>query len=186
MFRFRLLKLRITLLVAVLMATLALSRISLGKVSNFQRADVIRVDSPAPVVLTTLMLGDARDVFAKINFQRRKFGLRNLIWDEGLAKLATAYAEQMATEDFFSHFDPQGRSIVDRAEDLEIKDWLKIGENLYKSKGYVVPTDIAVDGWMESDSHRENIIDPDWTHTGVGVYKTKDSRTYIVQTFMMK
>ena len=92
----------------------------------------------------------------------------------------------MAEQDFFSHFDPDGRTIVERAENLEIDDWLKIGENLYKSKGYLVPTDIAVDGWMKSDSHRENIVDPDWTHTGVGVFQTKDNQTFITQAFMRK
>ena len=186
MFKFRFLRLRITLLVAVLITTLAVSRISLGKGLDIQKHKGLNFNAPAPVVVSTYLVGNAQSVFRKINFQRESKGLKRLLWDEKLAMLALDYSKKMADQDFFSHFDPDGRTIVDRAEELEIDNWLKLGENLYKSEGYIEPVDIAVDGWMKSPSHRANIIDPDWTHTGVGYFTTKDRKTFITQVFMKK
>ena len=127
-----------------------------------------------------------RDVFDLINQQRVKHKLGNLIWNDKLSKMARAYSKQMAKENFFSHFDSEGRSIVERADDFEIDDWKKIGENLFFSEGYVSPSRIAVNGWRKSPSHWKNILDKEWTHTGVGAYETRNGKTYITQVFVKR
>jgi uncharacterized protein YkwD len=132
-----------------------------------------------------MMVGQARDIFQKVNYQRRTKRLRLLVWDEELAKMAAAYSRQMAEGDFFSHYDNDGKTIAERAEDFDLGKWKKLGENLFTSEGYVEPVDIAVDGWLKSETHRENIFDPGWTHTGIGVY-SKGQKTLITQVFLKK
>ncbi len=182
----RLLKLRVVLAVAVLIAVVASNRYTLGRFSDVATHGLYHRDVPVPVITTTLMVGEASDVFQKINNQRRRYKLKPLYWNERLSEMAAAYSKQMADEDFFSHFDPDGKSVVDRAEEFEITDWKKIGENLFISEGFTDVSGVAVKGWMKSRTHKANILDREWTHTGVGIYKTDGDRTYITQVFMMK
>jgi len=119
-----------------------------------------------------------------VNNERRKKGLTDLYWDEDLAKMARNYSKKMARESFFSHFDRDGNSVVDRAKDSDIKGWNKIGENLFFCEGYDSFDALAVRGWMNSSEHRRNILDRQFTTTGIGVAQTRDGRIYITQVFI--
>ncbi len=54
----------------------------------------------------------------------------------------------------------------------------EIGENIPQP----VPT--AIDGWMKSPGHRDNILRPIFTQTGVGVWQEGD-KYYITQLFLL-
>jgi len=73
---------------------------------------------------------------------------------ERLAKAARAHAQDMATNNYFSHTSKDGRSFVDRI----------------KAQGYPVPRSeniaagqptvtAVMDAWMASSGHRANILD---------------------------
>lgn len=186
MFRVRFFFVRVFLVTAIFVSALSVNRSAFAKQIDLKRQYGIQPVSAAPVVYTTVMVGQARDIFQKVNYQRRMKGMLPLVWDEGLAKMASAFSKQMADDKFFAHVDNEGRTMADRVVEFEIKDWQKLGENLYMAKGFLEPVDLAIDGWMKSKTHRENILDPDWTHTGVGVYSTKDGATYFTQEFMRK
>ena len=128
---------------------------------------------------------DERDVFIFVNYHRKKQGLEKLAWSNSLGKMARAYSERMGDEDFFDHYDSEGKSVVDRAEVSKIKDWKKIGENLFFSEGYINSSTLAVKGWLNSPPHRHNMFDAEWTHTGIGMY-VKGRKTYVTQVFIMK
>ena len=185
MLKFRLILLRVVLIGAVFVSALSLNRFVFSKSSETGRFESSHLIGPAPIVVTTMMVGQARDVFQKVNYQRKTKRLKPLVWDEDLAKMAAAYSKQMAEDDFFSHYDNKGKTIAERAEDFKIGKWKKLGENLFKSEGYVDPVDIAVDGWLKSKPHKKNIFDPGWTHTGIGVY-SKGEKTFITQEFVKK
>ena len=127
---------------------------------------------------------DEQQIHYLINNERRKKGLGDLYWDEDLAKMARAYSKKMARESFFSHFDRDGNSVVERAKDSDIKGWNKIGENLFFCEGYDSFDSLAVRGWMNSSEHRRNILDRQFTTTGIGVAQTRDGRIYITQVFI--
>lgn len=182
----RLFKLRVVLAVAVLIAVIAANRYTLGRVSDGAGHSLHDFRVPVPVITTTLMVGEASEIFQKVNTERRLKKLKPLRWNEKLSELASAYSQQMAEEDFFSHYDPDGKTVVDRAEDFGITDWNKIGENLFICEGFSDVPGVAIKGWMKSRSHKQNILDREWTDTGIGVYKTAEDRTYITQVFMTK
>ncbi len=128
--------------------------------------------------------GEETQIHYLINNERRKKGLSDLYWDEELAKIARAYSKKMAKESFFSHYDRDGNSVIDRARESNISGWNKIGENLFYCEGYNDFDSLAVRGWMNSPEHRRNILDRQFTTTGIGVARSRDGRIYITQVFI--
>jgi len=126
---------------------------------------------------------DEYEIFELVNRERSRSRLSYLEWDDGLARIARNFSRQMAKEGFFSHADRQGRTVVQRADDTE---WSKIGENLFMCGGMDNFTAFSVRGWMRSSSHRKNILDREWTDTGIGVYRTRDDKIFVTQVFIRR
>lgn len=188
MLKLSFLKFRLALLFAVLFLSLSFfsNRLALAKGPAPFAPAVAMPDLPAEFVYTTGLSGVSRDLHYKINHERRRQKLRSLVWHEGLADLAYDFSETMAKEGFFDHEDNDGNTVVDRAEQYGLGDWKKIGENLFQCYGYNDPAEVAVRGWLESPGHRRNILDSEWTHTGIGVYRTRDGEVFITQVFLKK
>lgn len=186
--KFAILKFKITLFFAVLVLFISVfaNRVVLAKSQTIVTYDLSTNNLPAEFVYTTNLSGLTKKVFQKINFERKRRRLKPMLWHKDLANLAYEYSKKMAEENFFDHYDKNGNSIVERVEDYEINDWLKVGENLFQGDGYRKMADVAVQGWLKSPTHRRNIFDKEWTHTGIGVYKSKRNGTYITQVFMKK
>ncbi|HLM00974.1 MAG TPA: CAP domain-containing protein [Pyrinomonadaceae bacterium] len=127
-----------------------------------------------------------QEIFGLINQERRKKGLDELAWDANLARLAREYSEKMARENFFSHYDRSGEAVEGRARARRIKNWSKIGENLYFCEGYDNPNAMAVRGWMKSPSHRDNILDPDYNVSGIGIAESAGGGIYVTQVFISR
>lgn len=129
---------------------------------------------------------DENEIYNLINIERRKKGLSELDWDARLTQLARSYSKKMAKESFFSHYDRDGNSVVERALNSNVKGWSKIGENLFYSEGYGDFDSLAVRGWMNSPDHRRNILDRQFTTTGIGIAQSRDGRIYITQVFIKR
>ena len=138
------------------------------------------------ILLTLGAFGQSNDeaeIFDLVNQVRSKARLRYLAWNDDLARVARNFSRQMARENFFSHADRNGRTVTERAAD---EQWSKIGENLFMCDGLDDFTAFSVRGWMKSTSHRRNILDREWTDTGIGVYRTRDDRIYVTQVFVRR
>jgi uncharacterized protein YkwD len=126
---------------------------------------------------------DESRILSLINRERSRSGLGQLLWDDRLADLARRYSEKMARENLFEHIDSDGNDVVARARQSRIRGWNKIGENLFTC----TPTDelakLSVRGWMHSPTHRENILDPEWHGTGIGIAYARDGEIYITEVF---
>jgi uncharacterized protein YkwD len=92
--------------------------------------------------------------------------------DSRLAGAARAKARDMVAQEYFAHIGPDGREVEDWVRDT---DYLSgaggygLGENLgWASAGAATPRRL-VQGWMDSDSHRRNILRAEWEETGMGV-----------------
>lgn len=140
------------------------------------------------VLVTSTVIASAQsrgeyDVYQLINRERSKARLRSLQWDDDLAKLARDYSRQMAREGFFGHYDRTGRTVTERALSARIDDWSTIGENLFYCDPHPYFVDTAVTGWMKSRTHRTNILDRDWTTTGIGIATSRDGKIFVTQVF---
>lgn len=108
--------------------------------------------------------------------------------DPALAEIARARSRAMADGAPFSHQDDNGRY---PAIDMAIARFgpeLTIGENLFAAGGTGRPiapdayAKRAVEEWMASEEHRENILAPDFNATGIGVV-VKGDAAYTTQIF---
>jgi uncharacterized protein YkwD len=119
-----------------------------------------------------------------INQVRQQEGLQPLQNNERLAQVARNYSRQMAEKNFFSHTGADGSTPAKRVEAAGIVYWV-VGENLFKGKNINQPVKVAVDGWLKSPGHRENILRPFFTETGVGVWRVNNTY-YITQLFLRR
>ena len=104
------------------------------------------------------------------NVERQNAGLNPLVVCTRLANSALAHTNRMLEGQFFSHSDPgTGTASGDRIRSTGYFDssngW-GYGENI--AMGYSSPNATMV-GWMNSPGHRANILNPSFTHLGVGV-----------------
>lgn len=102
------------------------------------------------------------------NLERASAGLPPLKTNPALMAAARAHSLAMSEGDFFDHTNPTtGSTPGDRARAAGYL-WTAIGENI--GLGYPSPED-AVMGWMASQGHRENLLNPDFREIGVGFVK---------------
>lgn len=105
-----------------------------------------------------------------------------------LAAAARAYAAYLAKSKEFSH-TADGREAGDRIQAAGYQ-WCQVGENLalaQSSAGFATGdlATRAIEGWLNSPGHRENLMQPAVTEIGVGVAKApdKDPKYITVQLF---
>ncbi|ABW33170.1 CAP domain-containing protein [Acaryochloris marina] len=101
-----------------------------------------------------------------VNQERESRGLRPLQLSQNLDQAADQHSARMATGDFFAHRDPQtGTSAGDRIEAAGYTGWSTWGENI--AAGQATP-EAVLNAWMGSSGHRANILNPNFTHMGIG------------------
>lgn len=103
-------------------------------------------------------------VLTLVNQERAKVGCAALRADASLDALAQAFSEDMAKRGFFDHTDPDGNTPWDRADKAGVKSLA--GENIARGQA---TAQAVMDSWMNSEGHRANILNCDYTRLGVGV-----------------
>jgi uncharacterized protein YkwD len=105
-----------------------------------------------------------KEMLDLINQERSKVGLKPLVWDEALAKVARAHSVDMFARGYFAHNDPDGKTPFDRIAEAGIT-YQAAGENL----AYAASVTLAHAGLMRSTGHRANILEVDFGRVGIGV-----------------
>lgn len=129
------------------------------------------------------------EIHDQVNEIRIERGLSELDHDDEIATVARIHSQDMNERDYFSHTNPEGETPADRFGDLYPSDCRAVGENLAYIQsgagGQGSAEDIAdriVQGWMDSEGHRENLLREDWDSQGIGVY-IDDGRIDATQNF---
>ncbi|MEV7088158.1 CAP domain-containing protein [Streptomyces sp. NPDC093085] len=107
----------------------------------------------------------AAAVLSLVNQERAKVGCAALKADASLNALAQAFSDDMAARGFFDHTDPDGNTPWDRAAKAGVKNLG--GENIARGQA---TAEAVMDSWMNSEGHRANILNCDYTRLGVGVH----------------
>jgi uncharacterized protein YkwD len=102
--------------------------------------------------------------------------------DPDLVRIAREYSCALLARGTLSHQDPAGKTVGDRVLAAG-KPYQTVGENLASSSGGGDPVDAAIDAWMRSTGHRENILRPEFVETGVGACR-KGATYYFTQIFL--
>jgi uncharacterized protein YkwD len=122
-------------------------------------------------------------VFTAANRQRQLHGLSQLAWSEPLAEQARLHSVNMMERGFFSHVDPVRGAPSKRLNSAGIP-WSRNSENIFRERGMDDPANVAMEGWMQSPVHRQSLLDPLFTQTGVGVAISPDTEYFITQVFI--
>jgi uncharacterized protein YkwD len=61
-----------------------------------------------------------------------------------------------------------------------------MAENIASERGWVNPVAVSVHGWMESEGHRSNILNPAFDQTAVGAWITENGSVYFTQLFIRR
>ncbi|MFF8839010.1 CAP domain-containing protein [Streptomyces sp. NPDC015130] len=120
-----------------------------------------------PAAPSTAGRGEAAEaeVLRLVNVERAKVGCTPVRADGQLAVLAGAFSADMAARGFFDHTDPDGDTPWARAEQAGITGLG--GENIARGQADAAA---VMASWMDSDGHRANILNCDFTTLGVGVH----------------
>jgi len=103
---------------------------------------------------------------------RAERGLPTLRTNKRLRKAAVGHSRDMVTNDYFEHTTPSGVTMVDRilrAHYVRADRGWSLGENLAWGTGSYATPRGAVDAWMNSEGHRENILRRAYREVGIGV-----------------
>lgn len=113
-----------------------------------------------------------------VNHERKKAGLKPLVMDNLIRNVARAHSMDMVQKGYFAHEDLSGLSPYERMVMANV-NFKVAGENLA-----LAPTiDLALIGLMNSPSHRENILDPEYGRIGIGVINAGPYGLMITQDF---
>lgn len=110
----------------------------------------------------------AQEVINLTNAERRKNGLPDLKADTQLGGVAQKKSDDMQQNNYFSHTSPTYGSPFDMMRDFGVT-YKSAGENI--AQGQRSPQEV-VKSWMNSEGHRKNILNRNFTHIGVGFDQT--------------
>jgi uncharacterized protein YkwD len=118
-------------------------------------------DPPAPAPAPT----EAGQVVNLVNAARADAGCGALTADARLAAAAQGHSDDMAAQGYFSHTSLDGRSFADRVRAAGYPN--PGGENIAQGQR---SAQAVHDAWMNSQGHRDNILNCGFTTIGVGLH----------------
>ncbi|HET6517935.1 MAG TPA: CAP domain-containing protein [Nitrosopumilaceae archaeon] len=143
------------------------------------------------------------------NEQRVINGLDPIKFDFEISDIARMHSIDMSDKNYFAHENLDGKDASDRARDVGYRcfKWINnsyyvgLSENIFRGNLYKsikmlggIPVSyewlsneeiayMAVDGWMNSEGHRKNILNSHFDREGIGVHIDSEDRVYVTQNF---
>ncbi|MEM0480773.1 MAG: CAP domain-containing protein [Candidatus Aenigmatarchaeota archaeon] len=151
-----------------------------------------------------------KEIHNLVNKVRAEYNLSILKFSEELSEIARYHSKDMAINDYFDHTSPKGETLKDRFLKFNFTCRIIVGnyiyegaENLFMSyiyskyyydkiTGKIVKYEFknlediakeAVNGWLNSESHRKNMLFEHWKSEGIGVYISDSGKVYVTQVF---
>ncbi len=124
-----------------------------------------------------------QEVFEAANAQRLLANRAAYTFDEALADIARAHAQDMVARDYFDHYTPEGIGVRARTEAKGLQlNW--VGENIQRNTESIDQTAQTAIGWfMGSTAHRDNLLNERFNRVGVGVAEGPPGWYTIVMVF---
>lgn len=128
---------------------------------------------------------DMLQLWTRTNEERQKAGLAELVLNPELNKSAKLKCDDMVSRNYWSHNTPDGVEPWNFFREVGIT-YTNAGENL--AYGYE-DANSAVAGWMDSQTHKDNILTSVYTDVGFAACKSDNfidvgPQIIIVQHFM--
>ncbi|MER2260756.1 MAG: SafA/ExsA family spore coat assembly protein [Psychrobacillus sp.] len=120
-----------------------------------------------------------QDVIKLVNVERANAGLSPLSYDWELGRVAQYKSQDMHDQKYFSHTSPVYGTPFTMMKNFGIS-YKSAGENIAQGQ---TTAKAVVNAWMNSEGHRANILNKNYTHIGVGYVKDGN---YWTQMFIQK
>lgn len=124
---------------------------------------------------------DEKEVLDLINKQRTENGLKPLEIDYEVQRVAKIKAQDMVNSNYFAHESPTYGTPFNMLKNFGIS-YKTAGENIAGNSS----NSGAVTAWMNSSGHRANILNGNFTYTGIGVVNSNKYGKIYVQMFIGK
>jgi uncharacterized protein YkwD len=150
------------------------------------------------------------EMHEQVNIVRQEIDSSTLKNDAILAEIARAHSQDMINRNFIEHINPDAFDVTDRgsAVGYECRKFhgllveTGLAENIYQTSLYekgIISGDEAdpfftwysveelslkiVDGWLNSEGHKENLLNSGFTREGIGVAIDENNDVYVTQVF---
>lgn len=127
-----------------------------------------------------VLSSEAAKMVSLVNQERAKQGLKPLTVHAGLTELAQLKSLDMLNNNYFSHTSPTYGSFATMVYNHGIS-FRSVGENLAQARSATHAHGLL----MASEGHRNNILNPNFTHIGIGVVQGPYG-VYVTQLFIMQ
>jgi hypothetical protein len=114
---------------------------------------------------------EAQDFVAKLNQLRVSKGLNALVVDSNLTAIAQDWSAQMAGAHAISHRSNLSSGVTSNS--------MRLGENV----GVGPDVNALMSAFTASQTHYANMVDPSFTHIGVGTFRTAEGLVYTAHEF---
>lgn len=127
---------------------------------------------------------DAGDLMVKINIERTQRFIPALLTDQRLDSAASVKSNDMLARGYFAHQNPENDYVWPTIEKTGYTPYLTLGENLAMD---FVSADAVVRAWMNSPTHRENIVNDRFQDQGMasifGLFEPNHNSILITNLF---
>ncbi|HYV33353.1 MAG TPA: CAP domain-containing protein, partial [Candidatus Limnocylindria bacterium] len=107
-----------------------------------------------------------QNILNAVNEQRSLRNLASLKFNDKLALAAQSKSDDMQARHYFAHVDPDGHYVWDKIVAAGYTPYLQLGENLAIE---FYDTDSLMAAWMNSPTHRANILQEGFKDQGMGM-----------------
>ena len=125
------------------------------------------VEKEATIDMNERMIGELTTV------ERNNHELLGLMWDEQLQQIARQHSRDMAQHNYYDHDNLVGDGPTERGlkAGYSCRNGIYVGlaENIYLSTAVSLQPRGAVESWMNSPGHRDNMLGPTYNRIGVGI-----------------
>ena len=137
--------------------------------------ELISPPSPNSYLIDDSNQASASQLLDLLNVFRLNQDVANTINDHALTSIAKEHSEEMYKENYLSHESPTKGDLKDRLEREGIS-YKKADENI--ATAYIDSIE-AVHGWLNSKSHREIMLNEEYTYVGSGVFMNFYTQVFI-------
>lgn len=150
-----------------------------------------------PVTATTTDLRDLESMMLKLVNESRNehlprwLGTAYLNWSEDLAAVARGHSADMLRRQYVAHISPEGITAAQRIDNYGMR-YVACGENIGVFYGQAAASRQAVidiqNAFMNQPrsltNHRGNLLNPIWTHVGIGIAYNPEGSLVATQNFI--
>jgi uncharacterized protein YkwD len=135
------------------------------------------IEPPAPDESLWEMVqnGTAKEIFDITNVLRLRNGQKKLRWDENVANVAFEHSKDMFETNEYTHTSAKYGNLSNRLKAAQV-EYQSAGENIGAN---YTDGPAVVEGWLNSQSHRQALLSKNFTHIGVGVYQKYYTQDYV-------